>query len=228
MVEVEPEYELIDTGIFAEDRYFDVTVEYAKVEPEDILVRITAANRGPEAAPLHVLPTLWFRNTWAWGYDHDEANRRPELRAVEARSTATGEERHYTVRATHATLESTGLRASMRSMSLNSSSPRMRATQSACGMSQIAPLSSRTALTTLWCMGPSIAVNPEGFGTKVAAHYTFVIAPGATESVMLRLSATQHDDPFADAEKIFEATASGSRQLLSDLWREKFVRGRTF
>src|SRR6516162_6786412 len=80
----EPEYELIDTGIFAEDRYFDVTVEYAKVDPQDILIRITAANRGPEAAPLHVLPSLWFRNTWAWGYKLDGENARPQLRTVEA------------------------------------------------------------------------------------------------------------------------------------------------
>ena len=68
--------------------------------------------------------------------------------------------------------------------------------------------------------GAQRRVNPEGFGTKVAAHYAFVIAPGATETVMLRLSATQHDDPFADAEKIFESTASGSRQLLSDMRRK--------
>src|SRR5215831_11770103 len=60
----EPEYELIDTGIFAENRYFDVTIEYAKVDPLDIMIRITATNHGPEAAPLHLLPTLWFRNTW--------------------------------------------------------------------------------------------------------------------------------------------------------------------
>src|SRR5436309_10735836 len=71
----EPEYELIDTGVFTEDRYFDVFVEYAKVDAEDILIRITAANRGPEPAPLHVLPTLWFRNTWSW----DETARRPCL-----------------------------------------------------------------------------------------------------------------------------------------------------
>ena len=74
----QPEYELIDTGVFDEDRYFDVEVEYAKVTPNDLLIRITATNRGPDPAPLHLLPTLWFRNTWAWGYD----DRRPELRAV--------------------------------------------------------------------------------------------------------------------------------------------------
>jgi hypothetical protein len=74
----EPEYELIDTCVFAEDRYFDVTMEYAKVDPHDVLIRVSVTNHGPEAAPLHVLPTLWFRNTWAWGYD----DRRPQLTAV--------------------------------------------------------------------------------------------------------------------------------------------------
>src|SRR3954464_9100048 len=61
------EYELLDTGIFDEDRYFDVTVEYAKAAPDDILMLVTAVNRGPDPATLHVLPTLWFRNTWSWG-----------------------------------------------------------------------------------------------------------------------------------------------------------------
>src|SRR5262249_1127669 len=63
----EPEYELLDTGVFAEDRYFDVFVEYAKAAPEDVLIRIEAFNRGPEEAELHLLPTLWFRNTWSYG-----------------------------------------------------------------------------------------------------------------------------------------------------------------
>ena len=71
------EYELLDTGIFDDDRYFDVFVEYAKDGPDDILIRITVHNRGPEAARLHLLPTLWFRNTWSWG---DEARRSPSLR----------------------------------------------------------------------------------------------------------------------------------------------------
>src|SRR3954467_12122571 len=70
-----PEYDLLDTGIFAENRYFDVLVEYAKAAPDDIYMRISVTNRGPDAAPLHVLPTLWCRNTWAWGRD----DRRPLL-----------------------------------------------------------------------------------------------------------------------------------------------------
>src|SRR5271156_2016513 len=63
----QPEFELADTGIFDDNRYFDVTAEYAKASPDDILIKITVANRGPEAATLHLLPTLWFRNTWSWG-----------------------------------------------------------------------------------------------------------------------------------------------------------------
>src|SRR5690348_2122288 len=74
-----PEFELMDTGVFAESRYFDVTVEYAKNDPEDILIRIAVTNHGPERAEIDVLPTVWFRNTWSWG---DENRGRPELRAA--------------------------------------------------------------------------------------------------------------------------------------------------
>src|SRR4030095_8349851 len=65
----DPEYELLDTGIFDDDRYFDVTIEYAKASPTDILVRIRATHRGPAPAPLHLLPTLWFKNDWSWTAD---------------------------------------------------------------------------------------------------------------------------------------------------------------
>src|SRR5256884_6733292 len=74
----QPEYELLDTGVFAEERYFDVVVEYAKAGVDDLLVRIAVTNRGPEAAGLHVLPTLWFRNTWTW----EPGTARPRLRAA--------------------------------------------------------------------------------------------------------------------------------------------------
>src|SRR5436309_2321703 len=70
------EFELVDTGVFNDNRYFDVFVEYAKASPEDILIRITVANRGPEAAELHLLPTIWFRNTWCWANDETK----PSLR----------------------------------------------------------------------------------------------------------------------------------------------------
>ena len=89
----EPEYELIDTGIFDDHRYFDVTVEYAKADEEDVLMQITVVNRGPEAAPLHVLPTVWFRNTWSWGL----GAARPSLRAVPVADevSAVRAETHY-------------------------------------------------------------------------------------------------------------------------------------
>src|ERR1700744_5357383 len=76
----ESEYELIDTGVFKENRYFDVFVEYAKADVEDILIKITAINRGPDEAPLHILPSLWFRNTWSWGRD----DRRPTITPINA------------------------------------------------------------------------------------------------------------------------------------------------
>jgi hypothetical protein len=87
----EPEFELTDTDAFAENRYFDIVAEYAKAAPDDVLVRITVTNRGPDAAPLHLLPTLWFRNTWSWGENHTE---RPRIQRVS----------DYELRATHATL----------------------------------------------------------------------------------------------------------------------------
>ena len=78
----EPEFELADTGVFDEDRYFDVFAEYAKADPDDILIRITVANRGPEAATLHLLPTLWFRNTWIWGCRHEGCWIKPRMQAL--------------------------------------------------------------------------------------------------------------------------------------------------
>src|SRR6187401_3344939 len=84
------EYELLDTGVFQDDRYFDVFVEYAKSGPEDILVRLTAVNRGPEAADLHLLPTLWFRNDWSpWIAESNRASEKPHIKRIEAPAGAT-------------------------------------------------------------------------------------------------------------------------------------------
>lgn len=79
----QPEYELEDTGIFDEGKYWDIFAEYAKSGPEDILIRITAANRGSEKARLHLLPTLWYRNTWIWGCKHEGCTTKPRLWEVE-------------------------------------------------------------------------------------------------------------------------------------------------
>ena len=78
----DPEFELVDTGVFDENRYFDVFAEYAKASPDDVLIRITVANRGPEPATIHLLPTLWFRNTWSWGCTHEGCEVKPRLEAA--------------------------------------------------------------------------------------------------------------------------------------------------
>src|SRR5689334_14436813 len=87
----DPEFELLDTGVFDGSRYFDVVVEYAKYSPDDILIQITATNRGPESAALHLLPTLWFRNTWSWGSAEEGQGVRPELRAATSGHHITGQ-----------------------------------------------------------------------------------------------------------------------------------------
>src|SRR5882672_1133205 len=79
----DPEFELRDTGAFDENRYFDVMAEYAKAGPDDVLIRLTVTNRGPEAASLHLLPTLWFRNTWSWGRGGEGYWPRPEMRRLD-------------------------------------------------------------------------------------------------------------------------------------------------
>jgi hypothetical protein len=78
----DPEFELLDTGIFKGNRYFDIVLEYAKANTDDILIRITVINRGPEAASLHLLPTLWFRNTWSWGCTHEGCEIKPRIEAA--------------------------------------------------------------------------------------------------------------------------------------------------
>ncbi|HSG69278.1 MAG TPA: glucosidase, partial [Planctomycetaceae bacterium] len=79
---LDPEFELTDTGIFDDHRYFDVQIEYAKASPEDILIRIEVSNRGPRAATIHLLPTWWFRNTWSWGPTHERPLKKPSLSKV--------------------------------------------------------------------------------------------------------------------------------------------------
>ena len=181
----EPEYELIDTGVFAENRYFDVAVEYAKADPLDIIMRITVINHGPEAAPLHLLPTLWFRNTWVWGYD----DRKPMLSAIVNEPAQPGTEQDARViHARHYHLGDYWL---------------------ACqGMPELLFTENRSNAERLWGVknptpfvkdgihetvveGAQGKVNPQGVGTKVAAHYTWHIEAEETQTVLLRLSASR-------------------------------------
>src|SRR5713226_6409194 len=194
----EPEYELIDTGVFAEDRYFDVSVEYAKVDPTDLLIRLSATNHGPEAAPLHLLPTLWFRNTWAWGY----YDRRPVL-TTEAEAEPAGEAPDVRlVHAQHHELGDYWLACE--------GTPALLFTENETNAARLWGGANQTefvkdGINDTVVNGAEGKVNPQNVGTKVAAHYRLVIAPGATQTILLRLSANRPGAPFDGAAEVFTA-----------------------
>jgi hypothetical protein len=189
----EPEYELIDTGVFAGDRYWDVTVEYAKAGVDDILIRITATNRGLEPAELHVLPTLWFRNTWAW----DAEAKRPRLAAG---APGAG---HRTVSAEHPSL-------GMRRLFCEGA-PRLLFTENETNAARLFGVANATSyvkdgIGEAIVSGRLEAVNPAEVGTKAAAHYA-VSAPGGGDAVLrLRLTdGVPADGPFAAFDATLEA-----------------------
>ncbi|MGE5636488.1 MAG: hypothetical protein ACM3UV_06065, partial [Nocardioidaceae bacterium] len=169
------EYELLDTGIFDEDRYFDVIVEYAKDAHDDILMLVTARNRGPHEATLHLLPTLWFRNTWSWGGDVTK----PALAAAD------GELGIAAARASHPELGEWLLRAD--------GSAELLFCENETNQGRLfgAPNASpypKDAINEFVVAGREDAVNPERTGTKVAAHHALQIAPGESASIRLRLT----------------------------------------
>ena len=169
-------------------------VEYAKASPEDVLVEITACNRGPEAATLHVLPTLWFRNTWSWGGDAP----RPVLREAVAAAAV--------VAATHPDLGERFL--ACEGCRRHCCSPRTRRTTSGCSGSRTDRPTSRMASTRLLVHGESGAVNPERTGTKAAAHYPLTIGAGESRTIRLRLSPM---DPPPCTRRTRRQSGSGPR-----------------
>ena len=194
----QPEYELMDTGVFAESRYFDVVVEYAKADPEDIVVRITATNRGPAPAPLHVLPTLWFRNTWAWGHDVP----RPALRIAGPPSVDRDGTAFSLVRAIHDELGEYWLACR--------GAPPVLFTENETNTQRLWGVPNRTpyvkdGIHEAVVRGRMEAVNPAGVGTKAAAHYARPIGPGASEQIELRLSSRRIERPFMDTAELFAA-----------------------
>ena len=177
----EMEYELLDTGVFDGDRYFDVFVEYAKAGPEDILVRITAANRGPDAAELHLLPTLWFRNDWAtWIAESNRAAEKPNLKQIEAAAGTSA------VAATHPLLGEFIL-------SCEGEVP-LLFTENETNNARLFPDYPndspyvKDGINNCVVEGNQGAVNPGKQGTKVAAHYRLKVAPGESATVRLRLT----------------------------------------
>ncbi|HET6933627.1 MAG TPA: glucosidase [Candidatus Angelobacter sp.] len=174
------EYELIDTGVFNEDRYFDVFIEYAKDDPEDILVRISAANRGPEAAELHLLPTLWFRNDWSkWIAASNRAVERPLLKQIDATPGTSAVSVEHTALGKY-TLSCEGdVPLLFTENETNHEKLFHQANES-----QYA----KDGINDCVVQGKQDAVNPEKKGTKVAAHYKINVGAGQTRVIRLRLS----------------------------------------
>ena len=191
----EPEFELIDTGVFDEDRYFDVVVEYAKAEPDDIYLRVTAVNRGPESAPLQLLPTLWFRNTWSWGREERQA----ELRAGEPAPDEAG---FRLVRAEHGALGQYWLAAE--------GAPELLFTENESNAARLWGVAVGTpfvkdGINDAVVHGVAGAVNPALVGTKAAARYRVEIPPGASATIRLRLTKARPTRPFTGADAVFAA-----------------------
>ena len=180
----QPEYELLDTGVFDQDRYFDVFVEYAKASPEDLLIQITVHNRGPEPATLQLLPTLWFRNDWAWGDDVA----RPTLRQV-AQDESGGivtlaqrdlGERFFYAQGASELLFTENETNAQRLFGAANPSPYVK-----------------DGIGNFIVHGEKGAVNPEKTGTKVAAHYPLTLEAGESRTIRLRLS----DQPLGDPKE---------------------------
>jgi hypothetical protein len=180
------EYELIDTGIFDDDRYFDVFVEYAKATPEDLLVKISVHNRGPEAAQLHVLPTLWFRNVWSWGDDEPKGT----LDQVD----------NNTIRSSHPTLGEYFLQCEGAG-ELVFTENESNATR-LWGKPNPSPYV-KDAFHEYVVRGRKDAVNPVKAGSKASAHYLLDVPAGESKVVRLRLSPNASANAFMQFEDTF-------------------------
>jgi hypothetical protein len=197
---MDPEFELIDTGVFDANEYFDILIEYAKADKEDILIRITVQNWAEKEAPIHVLPTLWFRNTWSWGYDPT----RPILFAVKDNA----------VEARHNHLGTYWLHAENGGELLfcenETNGPRLYGAEKKEGQYFKDGINEHI-------LHQAETINPDRGGTKVSVHYTGRIGAGQSKSFKLRLANVQHDQPFADFDAIFSARISEADGFYADL-----------
>ncbi len=176
---LDPEYELLDTGVFDDGRYFDVVAEYAKEDPDDILIRITVANRASEPVTLHLLPTLWFRNTWSWGREGEGYWPKPSLRRVGP----------ATIEAEHASLGRYLLDAVIPA---EGPAPELLFTDNVTNTARLfgAPNPqpwAKDAFHRFVVNRERDAVNPEPLGTKAALHYVLTVAAHGEQVVQLRL-----------------------------------------
>jgi len=187
----QPEFELIDTGIFDQDRYFDVFVEYAKADIDDILIRITVVNRGPEPAGLRVLPTIWFRNTWSW----TKSDARPQL-------SQSGMAVNPVIELNHRHQPTRWLCCE--------GGPELLFTENETNYARLFGARNpneyaKDGINDFIVEGAKEAVNPGHIGTKAAAHYPCRIQPAETRIIRLRLANFHfdHKSAFTGFDKIF-------------------------
>ena len=203
----QPEFELLDTGVFDEDRYFDVFVEYAKVDVDDILIKITVTNRGPEPANLRVLPTIWFRNTWSWG----NRARRPKLHEVRPAPNPAIELNLSPMNQTQSNtcwLHCEG-------------SPELLFTENETNARRLFGIENLTrfvkdGINDHIVDGVEGAVNPEHFGSKGAAHYELSL--GSCETVVIRMRLADSDFKGTDAFDAFDKTFALRRREAEEFY----------
>jgi hypothetical protein len=193
----EPEYELLDTGAFHENRYWDVFVEYAKASPEEIFVRITATNRGPEAAFIHLLPQIWFRNDWAWGPSRGEE---PQIERRECPG-----DKWCEVACRHRTMGERFLYVG----ATEQDTPTLLFTNNETNSARLYNVQNikayvKDAFHDHVVSGKAGCVSPQGRGTKAAAWYTAEVEAGGSFTVRLVLTDKRQARPFASFEQTFE------------------------
>ncbi len=198
-----PEFELIDTGLFDEDRYFDVFVEYAKASPDDILMVVTAHNRGPDTAPLHILPTLWFRNTWSW------KNGAPKPRI--ARLDGVGLEAQHEKLGTFRLYCEGGPELLFCENETNFR--KLYGSNQAEGYF-------KDGINSFVVEGDASAVNPLGVGSKAAPHYRVNIPARGAATVRLRLSNAQLSNPFEDADAVLTQARKDADDFYAELQKD--------
>ncbi|MEC8733548.1 MAG: glucosidase [Planctomycetota bacterium] len=184
----DPEFELVDTGIFDDDRYFDVFIEQAKSGPEDLLYRVEIVNRGPEPAMIHALPQVFFRNTWSW----EEDPKRPGINLGSEPGRLVLE--HPELGTMHAALDGD---PDLLWCENESNAARLWGSPGSKGPS-------KDGINEYVVNGDRKAVAPSGPGTKVAAHHRFTIDPGASKVIRVRLSVERHATPFKDFDSVMQ------------------------
>ncbi len=199
----QPEFELLDTGVFDDNRYFDVFVEYAKSSPTDLLMQISIHNRGPQEAVLHVLPQLWFRNTWSWGNE----TVKPQLRALSGSS----------ILASHHSLGDYHFDADRPAQLLFC--------ENETNTARVFKLDGgakyrKDAFHDAIVLGDASATNPDALGTKAAAHYSLTIQAGSSEIIRVRLSRDADGAPFEKFDEILRARKKEADDYYNELQRD--------